>query len=617
MLTIQYFLATLAVLALLWLVGQPARLALEHLAAEPLRALPTPVLGAATIVVLGWTWYQLIGPLWPLVLMLAGAGSAISLRQMIATRGWSRRQAGPSKVAWVAVLAFGLLGTVSIGFGSIGDLESRTVATAGNNDLALFVYLGQHALESSADEAGNIAGYDAGFRLTDDAGAFDWGVYAVMAAASIVSVGTSWPAAQPLLFAAISLTAMSLALVARDLLRRGPVISAAIAVIAVSTALTGYIVAQGFLNQMLAIALVTSAAAQAMLSLRSTTTRVAGSHACAAGLLTAAGIAGYPHMAILGLPLLLAPLIAADAVGHRPSRAGLLTASRRLLITAAGTLATILVVVPDRVVNLRSTLAYLRTIEAGWPLGVLLPQDLLGFVDPSWMTVPLDLSTSGLSSISVTDAVIAAAIMLALGGACLVVWRSPDRHIAAFSAAAVVVVFGSYYLLYIAAWGTSYRQWKYVTFLVPFLVFSVCLLVQSLLSRFRTTSPNTVQAGVGMVGILLILGSLVGLSLPSGRPPGAVMTADQRGLEGHPAFAGIESVNVDVREYWDTMWVAYFLRDLDQVYLLNPSYYPVSAPGSPWTLTRADSEAVTTVDPGSVIAVNSTYVLVRQQAAED
>ena len=49
----------------------------------------------------------------------------------------------------------------------------------------------------------------------------------------------------------------------------------------------------------------------------------------------------------------------------------------------------------------------------------------------------------------------------------------------------------------------------------------------------------------------------------------------------------MRALNVNVGGVWDTMWVAYFLRD-KQLYIQSPSAFIIEPPTAEWTLTRAD-----------------------------
>jgi hypothetical protein len=55
-------------------------------------------------------------------------------------------------------------------------------------------------------------------------------------------------------------------------------------------------------------------------------------------------------------------------------------------------------------------------------------------------------------------------------------------------------------------------------------------------------------------------------------------------LAQRPGLADSKTVNIDLPQ-WDEMWAAYFLQPAKRVYLVGPSYFPVSRPRAPVTVT--------------------------------
>ena len=75
----------------------------------------------------------------------------------------------------------------------------------------------------------------------------------------------------------------------------------------------------------------------------------------------------------------------------------------------------------------------------------------------------------------------------------------------------------------------------------------------------------------------------------------------------------MRALNVNVGGVWDTMWVAYFLRD-KQLYIQSPSAFIIEPPTAQWTLTRADQVPPDEISDGTYTPLNATYGLVPADA---
>jgi hypothetical protein len=180
----------------------------------------------------------------------------------------------------------------------------------------------------------------------------------------------------------------------------------------------------------------------------------------------------------------------------------------------------------------------------------------------------------------------------------------------------LVVVLGSYLIIYQREGGPTYRQWKWIVFFAPLFVAAFCgvvLLAAEAAKRFPAIQ-RAAALGVGAYAVVvLLLSTSAGVSESIATPRGwySEVSLDQINLDGTPALRGIDQINVDVNEYWESMWMAYFLRD-KQIYLARPTYYPSAAPiGDIW-LQRNDSGAPT-ADFEMVAVLNDTYRLVRKR----
>jgi hypothetical protein len=87
------------------------------------------------------------------------------------------------------------------------------------------------------------------------------------------------------------------------------------------------------------------------------------------------------------------------------------------------------------------------------------------------------------------------------------------------------------------------------------------------------------------------------------------VSLDQINLQTDPRLASMHALNVNVGGVWDTMWVAYFLRD-KQLYIQSPSAFIVEPPTAEWTLTRADQVPPDELSDGTYLPLNPTYGLV-------
>jgi hypothetical protein len=145
--------------------------------------------------------------------------------------------------------------------------------------------------------------------------------------------------------------------------------------------------------------------------------------------------------------------------------------------------------------------------------------------------------------------------------------------------------------VYLREGGPTYRQWKWNTFFQPTFaaaaLVAVGLALAQLVPRRRTWLATSVATGLCVVvGAVAYDRARPELGPPlAGDRPVVFTDVGLAHLEDAPALQELEQLNVAVDPWWDTMWVAYFLPDVD-LYLQQPSYYAVSEPVPGWTLTE-------------------------------
>jgi hypothetical protein len=211
----------------------------------------------------------------------------------------------------------------------------------------------------------------------------------------------------------------------------------------------------------------------------------------------------------------------------------------------------------------------------------------------------------------VVETVLLGAIVL---GAVWALWNE-RRRAALLGAGVSLIVLTSYAAVYIRR-GYSYEQWKWIAFFQPAFVVAVFSLVvaagSSLLRRW-VSEPRRMSWAIGAVlGVVLVATSA--RTLVNGtRYTRAVWAAGAPALRWslvepslsklaqRPGLVDSKSVNVNLPQ-WDEMWAAYFLQPAKRVYLQGPSYFPVTKPRAPVSVTSRP-------DPAAVIGYR--YVIVR------
>jgi len=285
----------------------------------------------------------------------------------------------------------------------------------------------------------------------------------------------------------------------------------------------------------------------------------------------------------------------------------------RVSAAAAVSAVTTFALVPGMILRLPDTLRLLSNVQAGWPLRVLLPVELLGFTPASWSHVPPDWNHPVFTRVGAGGLAISLAFFVLLGVVAVVMWRRRERPIVGASLLTIAVIVVPYYALYNLTWGASYRQWKFVSFFAPSYVGACFLLLGTAVVNIPRVAASPLRWLLPAAACLVLLGPMLAFTMPAPAPPVTSVSLDQINLETDPRLAPMRALNVDVGGVWDTMWVAYFLRD-KQLYIQSPSPFIIEPPTAEWTLTRADQVPPDEISDGTYTPLNATYGLVPADA---
>ncbi len=465
-----------------------------------------------------------------------------------------------------------------------------------NADAADYANVSQQLLDTGPGGRGHIANYDLGARTTE----FPTGATATLAAGASVTGQDVWRVMEPAMFVALVLGAYATATLLRLILPRLPIVAAALAaVLGFSVIYSVHVVAQYLFAQMLGMTIVTTILAVLVWSARrdgepraARRQRIGGG--VVVGILLAAGFAVYPHMAILGT-IALVPVACMTITSWR----GLVRRALTTFALLAAGFAIAIALVPGLFVDAVQTTRNFESIQAGYPLPFVFPSEMLGFEttvgEPNgWLPVALSL-----------------ALLVAIAGIAVMLWRRGYGASVAYAGAGIATILTSYVIVYIVVGGVTYQQWKWITFFIPVLVSFVIGLF--LLAAF--TSPNRREhwrrvgyAGVVGYGLLAVLVFAPGEGFPIGAAKDSYLsvTADDVDLSTNPMLAGHRDLHLDTDPYWESMWLAYFLRD-KEVSLQADTYYEQSPPISDWYIERNDQPLAT---GARAERLNDTYRLV-------
>jgi hypothetical protein len=594
---VEYLAIATYLIAAFAIVGAPVKLALRACGVSIGRVVPAPVIGSALVVLASWYWATPFGGTRPVARILLVAGIVASL----ALGAWMLRRRDDLRsfvhdldvrsCLMLGVLCFAGITTAFVA--TDGQLFVRshfTVLTLGNNDAASYALISQHLLDEGPEDPGNIAGYDAGARSLG----FSGGACALLAAGASLTGLDVWRVMTPMMLVALVLGAYSLGLLLREILGRERTVLIGVAVVlGFSVLYSAYLVAQWYYAQFTGMALVFTIGAVLYRAMRSTARRDTLASIGMVGLILAAGLSVYPHMTIMGSIVLL-PVV---AVTHESFGSLVRRGVRTAVVYAAGGVLAV-ALAPGLLVDAVDITRELEGVEAGWSLPSIYPTEMLGF--------QTDVRAGqGLLTTAASVAVVAA---LGLCGA--IAWRRKRGDAALPLLMAIVVVLATYIAVYQREGGPTYRQWKWVTFFIPlFVAAAIALpaLVVSSARQFASLWNRALTAALVFYGAVVLLFA-TGAGFPLSPPAAAYLsvTLDEINLRYDDQLAELPSLHINTSPYWETMWLAYFLRDVP-VTLGPPTYYTTAPPAGPWYLERNDQPLA----PGAeATQLNATYRLV-------
>jgi hypothetical protein len=602
--TLADFVALVGVLLVAFsLVGAPVKLALRAIGVTSARRVPAPTIGIAISVLGCWYWASPFGGTKPMLVgLLVGASvvtlgaCAVALRR---DRGVLRTIARDGHVrssALIGVICFVGLGVAFVATDT--QLFTRThftVLTLGDNDAPSYALEAQHMLDDGPKDPGNLVGFNAGVRSLG----FSNGAYAALASAAAFTGQDVWRVMSAALFTVLLVGAYTLALLLRQVLGAGrEAVAAAASVIGFSVLYVAYLVAQWFFAQLVGMALVLGVVLTLYGAVRAWRRRDAIAAVVVVALLLAAGLSVYPHMVVVGSITLL-PIA---AIAHESVRAFVRRGVRAGLVFGGGLVLGALAA-PGLVVDAIDITKELEGVEAGWSLPSIFPTEMLGF------------QTSATAGQSWLTAAVSVAVVAALVAGAGLAWRRGRGAAALPLVMGMAAVLLTYFVVYQREGGPTYRQWKWVTFFIPvFVACAICtasLLVEALGPRWPAVRRVAGPAFGVYAVVVVMFASGAGFPLGINAPNTYLsVTLDQINLRDNPVIETVPELHVNTTPYWESMWIAYFLRD-QTVTLAAVSYYAPSPPLGPWYLERNDAPLA----PGAeATPINETYRLVRMPA---
>ena len=593
----------MAIYAALALIGAPIWMLVRPAAPPVSDAFACPILGLAVFQVFSWYWLRFGGGGMTHGLPVLGALALVALA--VVGRRTRATFHAPSALQCASTVA--LLGAVAAAF--VGEFRiplrigHLTSASIWNADVALYVNVSSGLVSHGFGWAGNIVGLHLGHAATNAKG-IGPGVYSTLAASAAGTGSGTWQAAIPLLLVGVALGALAVRDAARLLLPASLIAAPVIALLATTASLFGYVTTNYFLAQVLVMPLALGELLVLHWIVQQTErrARVAGLVLLTAMVVIAT--LSYSPMAFVMQPIILGAVCLAE-IGP-----GWLRRSLRAAVSTLGAFAIAYVLAPD---PFRRSFEFVHVSlreDKGWPLALMTPLDLLGFR-------PAVHSPHSVVGVFVVESLIVGAIVL---GAVWVLWRQ-RRGAALVHGAAALVVLGSYAAAY-AARGYSYEQWKWISFFQPVFIVAVFGLVAAAAGVLTATFVPKLRTPGGVVaalsGLVLVAASARMLVTATrytravwvtGEPTIAwnVVGPALSNLAEQPALVHQHAVNLDLPQ-WDEMWAAYFLQPRMRVYLLAPSYLPVSPPGAPVTV-----DATVKPPPGIGKPPIVKYYFVRQK----
>jgi hypothetical protein len=605
--TFLIFLATaLWVLATWTIAGSSIVVIARRLGVNAPAAAPRAMIGLAAIILVSWYWAGPLGGVNPVARILVVIGAVTAGIDLVLRRRSSktpfvwpwREPETRRRVVMFAICAAGLALIVLVTRPALFGSDQPTVLSRGNNDAAAYAIHGEHLRVKGADDPGNIVGENLGAR---DMG-FANGSLSTLASAGSVTHQDVFSVQESTFYATLVLAAFSIALLLYELLgREHPATCALAAVVGFAGFYTTYPVGNWFFAQFIALACVAAVATLFVHAMNHVGRREYVGVILVGAVIFAGGLAAYPHMTLFGSACLL-PLVALSTRSFRD----VVRNSVRAVVLLAG-VAVVSVAGASGIVTaaIRAT-EDLSSVKAGWPLAPISLAEVLGL-----QTIATAKETTAWTP------VVTVALLAIFGGLIVVIWRRVESirpMLLGLASIPVITIVSS--RVFLAREGSAdYRYWKWTTFFVPIAVAALVLIVLlagSTATKHRSTWVNATSIAVGTLALFgLVLGTGAGVGLLEKPATYLSVTKDQTDLETNPNLVNIHQLNVNVSPFWETMWLAYFLRG-KEITLAAKSYMRTHPAQSRWSIERNDMPAPA---PGSrSIRLNDTYRLVEAPA---
>jgi len=556
----------------IWLLVRPAPLPVSD-------AFACPVVGLAVLQVFSWYWLRYADGGMSRGLPILAAAVFVSLFVVWWLRGKAFRR--PSLTGCASTFAtFAAVGAVfMIEFRVPFRIGHLTAGSIWNADIALYANVSSALVAHGFSWAGNIAGINLGVTAMNAQG-IGPGVYSTLAA---VAAGTglgTWQVALSLLLVGVALGAVAIRDTARLLLPRSDVAASLIAVLATMASLFAYVTTNYFLAQVLVVPLALGEVLVLHWIARQSRPREWARGLVLLAAMVLIAVLSYSPMAFVMQPVLVA-VVCLGEIGR-----GWWRRSVTVVAAVLGAFVAAYAFVPAPFTRSFEFIRVSLLEERGWPLGLMTPLDLLGFRQA--VRGPRPNGWAFLLEALMVGVIVIAAVWA--------LWSEQCRA-ALVLAAAVAVILASYAVVYYAR-GVSYEQWKWISFFQPMLfvaVFALVVAAAGVLMRRWFHPPRLAIVAVASVLAFVLMAASARILVTGTAKTRAVWVKGQPTIEwsvvrtplsdlaDRPALTRLKAVNVG-RGAWDEMWAAYFLQPTTRVYLLGPSYLPISPPGAPWTI---------------------------------
>ena len=595
--------------AAIWLIGVPVGLLLRRRLDQGLVSMP--VIGLGTFQLVAWyvSAHASIGlrvVVWLLVALGTLAGAAIFANE------WRSRPERPkffgSPRLQSSLMATGLVSVALVlvharGLLALGRLTS---ASLGNVDLPDYHAVSDLLLDDGFDEHGPIVGTDLGERAREDV----FGAYSFLALAVVATGRSSWELWIPIVMVASILTTQSIARLLVRWTDLTPLSVALLSNIGVAVPVYAYLTWQNYLSQLLAMC----AAPMLFLLLHDACGKLEDWRSPRALMPSALAVCfvalfllfTYPHQLFLLPPVVLVSILFVG--GSWSARLWRVVSAFGILMLAA---AGVVIVAPERSWLAVERLIWLRHQLAGWELGAFSPTDLLGITGrvvehPTWGLLlegidgPAGWGGLILSVLVVLEVFRCASRLRRESGDR---WRLPVEGV-------LVSVLASYVLFVALDGGSGYRQWKWISYLLPLLCsLLVAPIAASIMVTTRRRSPGRQHLPPVLVAGLFVAVGLVQSSVIDERlgdaersllvpeHPDRLQEIDVAALTISLPDRWSPDRGPGLGSDWDSMWAAGLVGS-ESVHVLDRGFYVVAEPSEgPVLVYRQQADWVSWTEP--------------------